>query len=210
MPFLPGCPAGSWRLLAAGCCWRPLMAVMLLVGIGQIGYFVSNAAYFLVVGAAWCWVLPGGGCCLGLMPFLPGCPAGSWRLLAAGCCWRPLMAVMLLVGIGQIGYFVSNAAYFLVVGAAWCWVLPGGGCCLGLMPFLPGCPAGSWRLLAAGCCWRPLMAVMLLVGIGHLSTGVNILFPHHPPCRPLCLFGAFGIFCRVVHLDGARTQEKGE
>ena len=121
---------------------------------------------FCALRADWWWVLLGGGCCLGLRLPLPGCPAGSWRLLAAGCCWRPLMAVMRLVGIGQIGHFVSNAAYCLVVGVAWCWVLPGGGCCLGLMLSLPGCPAGSWRLLAAGCCWRPQEAAGLLMMIG--------------------------------------------
>ena len=178
MLLLPGCPAGSWRLLAAGYYWRPLMAVMLLVRIGQIGHFVSNAAYCLVVGAAWCWVLPGGGCRLGLRLPLPGCPAGSWRLLAAGCCWRPLMAVRLLVGIGQIGHFVSNAAYCLVVGAAWFCALLGGGCCLGLRLSLPGCPAGSWLLMVVGGCWRSLMTVRLLMGVCQLDFRVNIFSPH--------------------------------
>ena len=165
---------------------------------------------FWVPCAAWFCVLPGGRCCLGLMLLLPGCPAGSRRLLVAGGCWRPLMTVRLLAGIGQIGHFVSNVAYCLVVGAAWFCVLPGGRCCLGLMLLLPGCPAGSWLLLAAGGCWRPLMTVRLLAGVGQLNFRVNIFFPHYPPCRSLCLFGAFGSFCRVVHLDGARTQENGE
>ena len=119
---------------------------------------------FWVLCAFWRRALLGAACCLGLMLPLPGCPAGSWWLLAAGGCWRPLMTARLLVGIGQIGHFVSNAAYCLVVGAAWFCVLLGGGCCLGLMLPLPGCPAGSWRLLAAGGCWRPLMTARLLVG----------------------------------------------
>ena len=148
------------------------------MGVGHLGQFVSNSACFLVLCAAWFCALLGGGCCLGLRLLLPGCPAGSWRLLAAGGCWRPLMAVRLLMVIGQIGHFLSNTACCLVPCAAWFCALLGGGCCLGFRLPLPGCPAGSWRLLAAGGCWRPLMAVRLLMGVVQLDFRVNIFFSH--------------------------------
>ena len=58
----------------------------------------------LVSGAAWWWVLPRP---QAFSPWLP-----SWLLAAAGR-W------LFLMGIGHLGQFVSNAAWCLVLRAAW-------------------------------------------------------------------------------------------
>ena len=193
--FLPGLPsvyaaglhsAGLWRPLGVGCC--------LSLGVG----------FCLVVGTAWWMLLPR---LQASPPWLPSwlmapdgrqAPGGDWTA------WTAFVQHCLLPDVGFCQ--VVGAACPSVLGSAWLWALLGGGCCLGLRLPLPGCLAGSWRLLAAGGCWRPLMAVRLLMGVGQLNFRVNIFFPHYSPCRSLCLFGVFGIFCRVVHLDGARTQ----
>ena len=81
--------------------------------------------------------------------FLPGPPSvHSWSIFSSRC---------------RIAFWVLCAAWFCA--------LLGSSCCLGLMLPLPGCPSCSWRLLAAGCCWRPLTAVMLLVERGHKKRG---------------------------------------
>lgn len=198
-------------VLAATARGRVVVGATLLLGLG-----LGAGAASLVLAAdlrlvevllplAWVVQLLGSACALAAAVLLLRRPEGTAVGTALGAVGAPLIGLGLPVDLASAGWGITDAAGIVVLSAV------GASCALVLLTAATAALALRWRPAAVGvavatCVVVPLIAVILLVALGHQVLHLGL--PHLPGWTLLLLEPV--VFAAATAVSAARGRTRGE